>query len=63
MFLRLHSIDPPPWWETALSAAILALSAWVALKLMARLFRLGVLLYGKRPTIPEILRQIRKPAA
>ena len=63
MFLRLHSIHPPPWWETALCAAILAVSVWGALKVMARLFRLGVLLYGKRPTIPEIVKQLRKPAA
>ena len=62
MFLRLHSIDPPAWWETALSAAVLAVSAWVALKLMAKLFRVGLLLYGKRPTIPEILKLLRRPA-
>lgn len=63
MFLRLHSIDPPSWWETALSAGVLALSAWIALKLMAKLFRLGLLLYGKRPTVPEILKLLRRPAA
>lgn len=63
MFLRLHSIDPPPWWETALSAVLLAVAAWVALKLMARLFRLGLLLYGKKPTVPEIVKLLRRPAA
>jgi len=63
MFLRLHSFDPPPWWESVLSAAILAVSCWIALKVMARLFRVGLLLYGKRPTIPEILRHLRRPAA
>jgi ABC-2 type transport system permease protein len=62
MFLRLHSIDPPAWWETALSALLLGVSAWVALKLMAKLFRVGLLLYGKRPTIPEILKHLRRPA-
>jgi ABC-2 type transport system permease protein len=62
MFMRLHSVDPPPWWETTLSAALLAVSAWFALKVMARLFRVGLLLYGKRPTIPAILKMLRRPA-
>ena len=61
MFMRLHSSEPPAWWETALSAAILAVSAWIALKVMAKLFRLGLLLYGKRPTIPEIFKHLRRP--
>ena len=62
MFMRLHSVDPPPWWETTLSAALLAVSAWFALKVMARLFRVGLLLYGKRPTIPAILKMLRRPS-
>lgn len=63
MFLRLNSADPPPWWEVVLSAAVLAGSAWLALKVMAKIFRVGLLLYGKRPTIPEILRLVRRPSA
>ena len=30
---------------------------WVA----ARIYRVGILMYGKRPTFPEILKWIRKP--
>jgi len=63
MFLRLNSSDPPPVWEDALAALVLAGATWGALKLMGKIFRVGLLLYGKRPTIPEIFRLLRKPAA
>ncbi len=44
---------------TVLGVALTAVGAiWVA----ARIYRIGLLMYGKRPTIPEILRWIRQPA-
>ena len=46
MFLRLNAPEPPPWWEVALVAAVLAAAAWLALKVMAKMFRIGLLLYG-----------------
>ena len=39
-----------------LSAGILAGTAWLALVASARLFRVGLLLYGKRPSPREICR-------
>jgi ABC-2 type transport system permease protein len=47
------------WWEIALSFASVVTGAYVALWVAAKLFRIGVLLYGKRPTLPEILRLVR----
>jgi ABC-2 type transport system permease protein len=58
MFLRTSIAEPPPW-QVLLSIAILVGStlamAWVA----GRIYRVGILMYGKKPTIPEILRWIR----
>lgn len=58
MFLRT-AVAEPPFWQVLLSMAILALStvaiAWAA----GRIYRVGILMYGKKPTIPEILRWIR----
>jgi ABC-2 type transport system permease protein len=48
-----------PLWDVLLAVAILAASVYLALRLTARLFRLGLLLYGKRPTLREIARQLR----
>lgn len=62
MFLRLNSTDPPSGLEVLLIAGVLAVSVWISLKLMAKIFRVGLLLYGKRPTIPEILKVLRRPA-
>lgn len=58
MFLRT-SVAEPPFWQVLLSMAILAFStvaiAWAA----GRIYRVGILMYGKKPTIPEILRWVR----
>ncbi|MGH9560969.1 MAG: ABC transporter permease [Terracidiphilus sp.] len=53
------SIEAVPMWQTAASLAILVLSIWIALRLSARLYRVGILMYGKRATLPEILRWLR----
>ena len=58
MFLRI-TVLTPPWWEIALSIGLTGLAiagvVWVA----ARIHRVGILMYGKRPTFPEILRWVR----
>lgn len=53
------SIEVVPVWQIAASLAILILSIWIALRLSARLYRVGILMYGKRATLPEILRWLR----
>jgi ABC-2 type transport system permease protein len=54
------SIDPASlaWWEVAGGVVILLGSTWVALRVGARLFRIG-LLSASRPKLSEILRQAR----
>jgi ABC-2 type transport system permease protein len=49
-----------PPWQIALSLGLLGLSAIVMLMIGSRLFRLGMLLYGKTPNLPEILRILRQ---
>jgi len=64
MMLRLSAatvsgaVIPP--WQIATSLALLALSALVTLMLGSKLFRLGMLLYGKTPNLPEIMRILRQ---
>ena len=58
MFLRT-SLAPVPAWQVLLCVALLA-STTVALAWFAgRIYRVGILMYGKKPTIPEIVRWIR----
>ena len=58
MFMRI-SVQTPPFWEIGLSIVLTLLAtigvAWAA----ARVFRVGILMYGKRPTLPEIMQWIK----
>jgi ABC-2 type transport system permease protein len=58
MYLRT-AIAEPPGWQIVLCIVILILStigmAWLA----GRIYRVGILMYGKKPTLPEIMRWIR----
>ena len=52
-------IETVPAWQWAASLAILVLSIWIVLRFSSRLYRVGILMYGKRATLPEILRWLR----
>jgi ABC-2 type transport system permease protein len=43
-----------PWWEILISMAILALSTYGAIWLAAKIYRTGILMYGKKPTWKEL---------
>jgi ABC-2 type transport system permease protein len=58
MFLRMAS-QTPPMWQIALSITIMVVSIWGVLWFSSRLYRVGILMYGKRATLPEILRWAR----
>jgi len=58
MFLRMAS-EIPPVWQFAASIGLMILSIWGTLWISSRLYRVGILMYGKRATLPELLRWIR----
>ena len=49
-----------PWHEIVLSIAILAASVLGIGFLAARIYRVGVLLYGTTPKIGSVLKAVRK---
>lgn len=59
MMVRIIS-QTPPLWQIALSLALgyatVALFLWLA----SRIYRIGMLMYGKRATIPEVIRWVRQ---
>lgn len=55
MRIATPSADVPAW-QIAASIGLLALAAWLVLRGAARVFRIGLLMYGKTPNLPEILR-------
>jgi ABC-type Na+ efflux pump permease subunit len=60
IIIRL-AVDPPGigWWEVIGAVAVLLIATWVAIRIGARLFRVGFLLTGSRPSLAELWRQAR----
>jgi|HubBroStandDraft_6_1064221.scaffolds.fasta_scaffold154472_2 ABC-2 type transport system permease protein len=58
MYLRI-AVQPPPVWQIALSLVLLVGTIAGILVLCARIYRIGILMYGKRPTLPEIVKWLK----
>lgn len=48
-----------PWWELALSMGILILTIMGTIWLAAKIYRTGILMYGKKVNLKEIIKWIR----
>ncbi len=53
------SLQTPPFWQLALSIVLLFATTVAAIYASAKVYRIGVLMYGKRPTLPELARWLR----
>jgi ABC-2 type transport system permease protein len=58
MFVRVM-VETPPMWQIILCIALMLLTTWGLLGLSSRIYRVGILMYGKRPTLPELRRWLR----
>lgn len=58
MALRI-SLQTPPFWQIALSFALLLATTVVVIYASAKVYRVGVLMYGKRPSLVEMARWLR----
>jgi ABC-2 type transport system permease protein len=58
MDLRI-SISMPQPWEIALSIALILVTIYAVLWVSSRIYRVGILMYGKKPNLPEILRWLK----
>lgn len=45
-----------PLWEKLLSVGILYISIFFVIKFAAKIYRVGILMYGKKPTIKELIK-------
>ena len=59
MLMRLASSQPPPWWEVWLSIVIGLASVVGAVWVAAKVFRIGLLMYGKPPDLKTLIRWVR----
>jgi len=52
-------VETPPLWQIAASILLMILTILGMIWIVGRIYRVGVLMYGKRPTLPEIIRWIK----
>ena len=52
-------VHQPPIYQVALSILILIATIYAILWVASRIYRVGILMYGKKPNLPEILRWLK----
>ena len=58
MFLRI-AFDAAPGWQIALSIVLMIGTILGCVWIAAKIYRVGVLMHGKRPSLPELMRWLR----
>lgn len=58
MFVRTL-VSEPPLYQVALAIFMSTVTVWAMFWATAKIFRVGILSYGKRPTIPELWRWMK----
>ncbi len=61
VLLRL-AFAPVPWWDMGIVVLMMALGAATSIWVGVRLFRVGVLMTGKKPSWREVVQILRNPA-
>lgn len=59
MFIRIL-VSQPPAWQVVLSILLSAATIFGMFWVTAKVFRVGILSYGKRPTVPELWRWLKE---
>jgi ABC-2 type transport system permease protein len=59
MLLRMTSVAPPPAWEAWLAIAVGAVGVYGALWFAAKVFRVGLLMFGKPPSFATLVKWAR----
>ncbi|MDZ7289877.1 MAG: ABC transporter permease [candidate division KSB1 bacterium] len=52
-------VEMPPLWQIVVCLAIMVVTILGLIWIVGRIYRVGVLMYGKRPTLPEIIKWIK----
>jgi ABC-2 type transport system permease protein len=55
MYMRL-AVESPPIWQIVLCFGILIATIYVVQRIATRIYRIGILMYGKRPSVREMFK-------
>jgi ABC-2 type transport system permease protein len=58
MYVRIL-VEQPPLWQLALAGVLMLGTIYLAILVCSRIYRVGILMYGKRPTLPEVMKWFR----
>lgn len=53
MFMRINVLMPP-FWEILLNIAVMCATILLVMLISGKIYRVGILMYGKRPTLKEL---------
>lgn len=59
MMILRTAVGDVPWWEVLLSLIVLALGTYGTMRLAGKIFRTGILMYGKSPNFRELWRWVK----
>lgn len=59
LIMRLSVLESWPWIEISVSIIILLISIWLFMKLAGKIFKIGILMYGKNATPKEIVKWLK----
>ncbi len=59
MLLRMTSTAPPPLWQVWLSIAVGVVAVYISLWFAAKIFRVGLLMFGKPPNFATLVKWVR----
>ena len=58
MFMRINVLTPP-LWEIILNIAVMIATIFGAILILGKIYKIGILMYGKRPTVGELWKWLR----
>ena len=59
MMLRITSTEPPPTWQVLLSMVVGLIGVYLSVWAAAKIFRIGLLMFGKPPNFLTLIRWLR----
>lgn len=57
--MRLTVMEEWPWGEIAIALVILVVSTIIMMKLAGKIFKVGILMYGKNASLKEMWKWLR----
>ena len=58
IYMRINVLTPP-LWEILLNIAAMIITVFVVILIVGKIYKVGILMYGKRPSVAELWKWLR----